>query len=120
MRRSLTRAERLRASKDIRELFSGAARIEGRGIRLLARTNRSGATRFGVVIARGCSSAVRRNREKRLTREAYRSLKDRVPAGRDVLFYVKRFGMTFDERRSVMAGLVRRMPGGGQGAARST
>jgi ribonuclease P protein component len=120
MRRSLTRAERLRASKDIRGLFTGAVRIEGRGIRLLTRANRIGTTRFGVVVARGSGGAVRRNREKRLTREAWRSLKERVPAGRDVLFYISRFGMSFQERRVAMAGLVGRMPTGGTGAVKST
>ncbi len=112
MRRSLTRSERLRASRDIRELFAGATRIEGRGIRLLTRTNEVGATRFGVVIARGSGGAVRRNREKRLTREAYRDLKDRAPRDLDVLFYVTRFGMTFEERRRAMAALLARLPGG--------
>jgi ribonuclease P protein component len=108
MRRSLTRTERLRASRDIRELFTRAAKIDARGLRLLTRGNGGRVTRFGVVVARGTGSAVRRNREKRLTREAYRALKESVPPGRDVLFYVTRFGMSFEERRAMMAGLLER------------
>ena len=77
-------------------------------MRLLFRVNGGRATRFAVVVARGCGGAVRRNREKRLTREAYRSLKDSVPDGRDVLFVVARFGMPLVERRAVMAQLLTR------------
>jgi ribonuclease P protein component len=108
MRRSLTRTERLRRNADIRELFSTAARVEGRGVKLLHRRNGSGANRFAVVISRGCGGAVRRNREKRITREAYRSLKETLPAGHDILFLVVRFGATFSERCASMRQLVSR------------
>jgi ribonuclease P protein component len=108
MRKSLTRDERLRKSRDIRELFTAAARLESRGLKLLHRSNGGKATRFGVVIARGSGGAVRRNREKRLTREAYRSLKGAIPPGHDVLFLVLRFGTPLAERRAAMAQLLGR------------
>jgi ribonuclease P protein component len=108
MRKSLTRDERLRKSRDIRELFTAAARLESRGLKLLYRSNGGKATRFGVVIARGSGGAVRRNREKRLTREAYRTLKGAIPPGHDVLFLVLRFGTPLAERRAAMAQLLGR------------
>jgi ribonuclease P protein component len=108
MRRSLTRDERLRKSRDIRELFAAAQRIEAHGLKLLYRANGSAATRFAVVVARGCGGAVKRNREKRLTREAWRSLKDEVPSGYDVLFLVARYGTPLAERRSAMSQLLAR------------
>jgi ribonuclease P protein component len=108
MRRSLTRQERLRKHSDIRELFSAARRVESRGLKLLYRANGSAADRFAVVVARGCGGAVRRNREKRITREAYRCLKESILPGHDVLFLVGRFGASFDERRSVMGQLLGR------------
>ena len=108
MKRSLSRSERLRTSRDIRELFSHAPRVDARGFKLLYRANGGSATRFAVVIARGCGGAVRRNREKRLTREAYRALKESIPAGRDILFLVTRFGMPLVERRAVMGQLLGR------------
>jgi ribonuclease P protein component len=120
MRRSLSRDERLRKSRDIGELFAAAPRIEARGMRLLYRANGSAATRFAVVITRGCGGAVKRNREKRLTREAWRSLKAGVPSGFDVVFLVTRFGVSYADRRAAMEHLVRRArwraPGRSNGA----
>ncbi|HEY9593664.1 MAG TPA: ribonuclease P protein component [Spirochaetia bacterium] len=108
MRRSLTRQERLRRSRDIRELFTTARRVESRGVKLLFRSNHSTTSRFAVVVARGSGGAVRRNREKRITREAYRSLKPEVRAGHDLVFLVSRFGSSYAERRATMEQLLGR------------
>ncbi len=108
MRKSLTREERLRKSRDIRELFSSGARIDARGLRLLHRVNRGRSTRFAVVVARGSGSAVRRNREKRITREAYRMLKGSLAPGHDLVFLVTRFGASLSDRQAAMAHLLGR------------
>jgi len=108
MRRSLTRDERLRAGSDIKRLFKAGQRVDAGGLKLLHERNGMAGSRMAVVIARGCGSAVKRNREKRITREAYRSLKERVPGGRDLLFLVVRFGSSFAERRSHMRTLLAR------------
>ena len=106
MRRSLTRQERLRRSRDIKGLFAAARRIESRGLKLLYKNNGRTATRFAVVVARGCGGAVRRNREKRITREAYRSLKVDLAPGNDLLFLITRFGAQLAERRFAMEQLL--------------
>jgi ribonuclease P protein component len=89
-------------------MFSAARRMESRGMKLLFKTNGSPATRFAVVVARGCGGAVRRNREKRITREAYRSLKDGIRPGNDLVFLIVRYGAPFTERRAVMGQLLGR------------
>jgi ribonuclease P protein component len=108
MRRSLTRGERLRAGWEIKRLFRTGRRVEAGGLKLLLDRNDTVANRMAVVVARGCGSAVRRNREKRITREVYRSLKECVPPGHDLLFFVGRFGSSFAERRSLMKQLLKR------------
>jgi ribonuclease P protein component len=108
MRRSLSRKDRLRRNSEIREVFSSAARIEGRGVKLLYRPNGSPSNRFAVVVARGSGGAVRRNREKRITREAYRSLKETISSGHDLLFLIVRFGATYADRCASMRQLVGR------------
>ncbi len=72
------------------------------------RPNEKAVTRAAVVVGRGCGGAVKRNREKRITREAWRSLKDRVAPGHDVVFVVNRFGMGLEERRGLMRKLIDR------------
>jgi ribonuclease P protein component len=108
MRRSLTRAERLRAGRDIKRIFRTGRKVDVGGLKLLLDRNGTGTNRMAVVVARGCGGAVRRNREKRITREAYRSLKERIPPGHDLLFLVGRFGSSFAERRLLMKQLLKR------------
>ncbi len=77
-------------------------------MKLLYRSNGGRDNRFAVVVARGCGGAVRRNREKRITREAYRSLKETISAGNDMVFLVVRFGAEYAERLSSMRTLLSR------------
>jgi len=77
-------------------------------MKLLYRSNGGQANRFAVVVARGCGGAVRRNREKRITREAYRSLKETVSAGNDLVFLVVRFGADYADRLASMSSLLSR------------
>jgi ribonuclease P protein component len=108
MRRSLTRKERLRKGRDIRGLFADGWKVEARGLRLLYRSNGTPVNRIAVVVGRGCGGAVRRNREKRITREAWRALKDQVAPGHDVVLVVGRFGAAFSERKAAMRHLLGR------------
>ena len=89
-------------------MLSSAPRVEAGGLRMAHRPNGSAVTRVAVVVARGCGGAVKRNREKRITREAWRSLKDQVAPGHDVVFVVRRFGAGLAERRGLMRKLVDR------------
>jgi ribonuclease P protein component len=77
--------------------------VEARGVKLLYRSNGGRATRMAVVVARGCGGAVARNREKRITREAYRSLKEAVSPGTDLVLLIVRFGAPYAERRAALA-----------------
>jgi ribonuclease P protein component len=108
MRKSLTRGERLRESGSIKGVLAEGRRVEAGGQKLLLRENDSGVNRVAVVVTRGAGGAVRRNREKRITREAYRDLKGGLRPGYDLVFVIRRFGQSFHERRAVMARLVQR------------
>ena len=108
MRRSLTRRERIGKGSEIRALLASAGKLEAGGLRMAHRPNGTDVTRMAVVVGRGCGGAVKRNREKRITREAWRSLKDRVAPGHDVVFVVRRFGTGLDERLVLMRKLIDR------------
>ncbi len=108
MRRNLTRQERLRKGTEIKEMLASAKRIEARGLKLLYKVNGRPITRFAVVVTRGCGGAVKRNREKRISREAWRSLKETVIPGHDLVVMVYRFGASYAERCSTMSHLIGR------------
>lgn len=72
------------------------------------RANGTTTSRMAVVVGRGCGGAVRRNRQKRITREAWRSLKDRVPSGHDAVFVIRRFDASFARRLTLMGRLFDR------------
>jgi ribonuclease P protein component len=108
MRRSLTRKERLRKNRDIRGVFTGGRKVEASGLRLLHRANGTPLNRIAVVVGRGCGGAVRRNREKRITREAWRAVKHGVAPGHDVVVVVSRFGAPLAERQALLLRLLDR------------
>ena len=86
MRRSLTRAERLRGRANLRRVFTQGAKAEHRGIKLLYIENNLEWNRIAVCPVSRFEDAVSRNREKRLCREAYRRLKHQLKTGYDLAF----------------------------------
>ncbi len=108
MKRSLTRRERLRSSRDIRAMFDSAKRLDSQGLKILVHKNGLPENRIAIVVSRGCGGSVRRNREKRVTREAYRDLKTGLRQGNDILFVIGRFGQSVAERKRVMRALFKR------------
>lgn len=106
---SLTREERLRGRADLRKVFSSAAKVELKGLKIVFRTNElPRCNRVVIRPVRGFRTAVERNRQRRLTREAYRLLKPRVRPGHDLAFLVYPGAYGFAERsRQVQALLTR-------------
>ncbi len=89
-------------------MFTSGRKVEASGLRLLHRANGMPLTRVAVVVGRGCGGAVRRNREKRITREAWRAVKLDVAPGHDVVFVVNRFGAQLMEREALLRRLLDR------------
>lgn len=78
---------RVTRRKDIERLFSRGRRASDRMITLLAMANEepSGRTRAGVAVSKKHGNAVRRNRVKRLCREAFRLTRCELPGGWDFM-----------------------------------
>jgi ribonuclease P protein component len=105
MRKSLTRSERLSGKRDITAIFREAARLEGKGVRLLYRPNGLSFNRILVTVRRGFSTAVARNRQKRIIREIYRNSKRGLKPGFDLAFVIMKEDTSFDDLRATVARL---------------
>jgi len=85
LRHTLKRSGRVTRRADfIRAIRRGRSLTHG-PLRLHVRANSLGRRRFGVMVARRHGCAVRRNRIKRLCREAFRTCCQDLPDGCDYL-----------------------------------
>jgi len=81
----LSRAERLQRRRDFEHVYEAGLRLRARNFALFAAPNDLGFSRLGVVASRKVGGAVRRNRARRLLREAFRLNKNRLRCPCDVI-----------------------------------
>lgn len=81
---SFPRRLRLRRHADFRRLLKLGRRAGDRRLLIWALPNELDYTRFGLVVGRQHGNAVRRNRIKRVIREAFRLSRRSLPGGFDL------------------------------------
>lgn len=81
---------RVRRRADLDAVFRDGRRLGDGWITLLARPNGLALSRFGVAVSAAHGRAVRRNRTKRLCREALRLARPELPAGWDLVVVPRR------------------------------
>jgi len=82
------REEHLKKGSEIREVFKKGKRVGCRGAKLFVLENGLSRNRICFTFSRGFAGAVKRNRARRLGREAYRALKHRLSQGYDFVLLV--------------------------------
>lgn len=83
MRQRPGKSSRLSRRADISRVFNDGRRAAGRALAVLAAANGLGHPRMAVTVSRRHGNAVRRNRIKRLCREAFRHNRHLLPQGFD-------------------------------------
>ncbi len=89
MRAGLGKADRIKKRSEIMRIFRrGRSASDGR-LRLIALNNSIDRRRMAVVVSRRHGNAVRRNRIKRLCREAFRTCRGDLPESFDYILKPK-------------------------------
>ena len=103
-----TRNERVKRSEEIRNLFKNGERITIHGAKLFLIPNNLEKNRIAFALPRNFGNAVERNRCKRLSREAYRSIKAQLQVGYDMIFLVYPGNDVYQTRCAMLHSLVQK------------
>jgi ribonuclease P protein component len=104
---SFPKSEKLKGSDEIREVFNRKKGVSCPGARLLTRRNGLEHNRIAFTFPRKFGNAVERNHSRRLSREAYRLLRNELRKGFDMVLLV--YPKRPDEARKKPDGFKTRM-----------
>jgi ribonuclease P protein component len=108
MRRNLTREERLKRKSDFDSVFAVVRRKSCSGARLVYRENGLEISRFAVCPVRKYGTSVERNRAKRICRELFRMVKNRIKAGFDIVLVIYPGKDTYKDREEQFSFLLKK------------
>jgi ribonuclease P protein component len=84
-RERFPKVERIRKSREFEAVFENGRVVRDDQLRVYNAPNGLDLSRLGLVVSKKVGDSVRRNRVKRLFREAFRLNKDRLPGGFDLV-----------------------------------
>jgi ribonuclease P protein component len=108
MRKSPTRQERLKGTFALERVFGSSKKAGVPGVKLLFAENGLEYNRTVISPVRKFGGAVRRNRARRVGKEAYRAVKSSIKPGYDLAFILFPGDYTYGERINQFSSLLRR------------
>lgn len=100
MDQSFSKKERLRKQKEFQQVFDKGEKYGNDQLKIYALSNGNSVSRLGIVVGRKFGNAPRRNRFKRILREAYRLNKNLLSNGVDIIV-IPRPGLTELKLRAI-------------------
>lgn len=79
----------LKLNKDFHRLYSRGKNFVSGYTVVYALKNRSGKSRLGLTVSKSIGKAVKRNRLKRLMRESYRLMENKINPGFDIVIVAR-------------------------------
>jgi ribonuclease P protein component len=83
-RKNRTNSEHLSRRNDIQRLFKESSKVALKGFRLIYRENQLDCNRIVVIVKKGFTRAVDRNKQRRRAKEVYRHLQSVLKKGFDI------------------------------------
>lgn len=108
MRKSLTKAERLKKKTDLGRVFSSKWKISVPGLKLCVDENGLNRNRIAVTLTRKYGNSVQRNRIKRIIKEIYRNNKSLLKSGYDLIFIIYPGNDSYTVREHQLMSLFRK------------
>lgn len=99
----------LRKQNDFNRVYTRGESKGSKYVVVLHNKNRLGYTRVAFVASKKVGNSVARNRSRRLMRQAYRNIKDKIAPGFDIVFVARNTILTVKEEdvERAMFGAVR-------------
>lgn len=85
----LPKSDLVRKGWEYQSVYKDGKRLHGKGFSLIFLDNGTDRNRLGISVHRKIRGAVRRNRMKRIIREAFRIHRSSFPQGMDIVFTVR-------------------------------
>lgn len=79
----------LKLNNDFRRLYKKGKNYAAGYVVVYALNNRRSFNRLGLTVSKKFGKAVKRNRARRVMRESYRALEDRIPVGYDFIIVAR-------------------------------
>lgn len=85
----MKKTQSLKLNRDFRRLYSKGKSFVGGYTVVYASRNRYDESRLGITVSKSVGKAVKRNRLKRLMRESYRLMEDKIASGFDIVIVAR-------------------------------